>query len=158
MGLLAVPRAAAGRTQPVHHADQVEQSRPGDVVRTGQHLELGCRSGVRTLGQRTGERERQVGLAVDVVEQDHGGLGRRGDQPLSERARRLVRDGDRDARLLEELPVRVLRGGDEHGARLVQHLPGRPGQQAGRDAGREPDEDDPPGHRAGGAGPCSRRG
>ncbi len=34
VGLLRVPRATAGRAQPVHHGDRVQELRPGQVTRT----------------------------------------------------------------------------------------------------------------------------
>ncbi len=84
VGLLRVPGAAAGRAQPVHHRDEVEQRGTGKVVGAGQHLELGRRC---SRGHGGGQRETQVGIAVVGDEPHHDSvLGGFGDEVLGERA------------------------------------------------------------------------
>ena len=51
--LLRVPRTATGRAQTVHHRDEVEQMRAGQVVRAGQQLELGRGAKARQRSARS---------------------------------------------------------------------------------------------------------
>ena len=55
MGLLGVPGAPAGRAQPVHDGDSLEQPGARQVVRAGHHLELDRRASPRPR-RRAGRR------------------------------------------------------------------------------------------------------
>src|SRR5450631_3765706 len=51
MSLLSVPGTATRRTQAVHHRDQVEQPRPGNVIGPHENLDLGRILATADLGR-----------------------------------------------------------------------------------------------------------
>ena len=123
VGLRGVPRAAAGRAQPVHHGHDVEQAGARRVVGRDHHL-IG-------LGHQL----------VAVHRQPHHRLPGGDPRPCL-----LHRDdGDVDAGRAQgrQLPVTGVCG---HHRAPVHRLPGRPGQQPGREAGRADEHDEPARH------------
>ncbi|CAM5557741.1 hypothetical protein SCALM49S_00529 [Streptomyces californicus] len=109
----------------VHDLDQVEQPGPGQVVRTGQQLQV--RHGEPARAAETGQAVRQAGVALAADQNDDG--------PAARALRDQFVGGGRGvlgayARLAEVGQLRVVRVGDEDQVGGVQRLPGRPGQQA----------------------------
>ncbi len=158
--LLAVPRAAGA--QPVHHPDQVDQPRPGDVVRAVQDLDLEVAAGLPD--ELVGDQPEQAGVTVLAAEPDDGrGPVRRRRAlrgPGSGRAQpgpapgvvTLDRDGFHTGGRQCGHRRGVRRRATDQGG-VPQRLPGMPGQLTRRDPRTGEEYDDPAGGHCGGCSP-----
>ena len=122
VGLLGVPGAAAGRAQPVHHGDEVEQprARARPTTPTSTSTSGGSRSRDDLRGDRVGQPRVAVGRGhpddVAVRGAVHQGAGQLGRGHVTE-----VRD--RHTRLVDRLGERLVGVAGEHRVGGVQRLP-----------------------------------
>ncbi len=145
VGLFGVPRTTTGRPQPVHHRDDVEQPGTGRVPRPVDDLEL--RGGAALSRDEISDCPGEAGVPVRPGE-PYGDTVVAGTVAECAGPGAVVGAGDR---------VHRDPGGADR-ARLVgvgiggmdgtcaQGIPGRPGQDTGRHAGRGRDEQQPVGH------------
>jgi hypothetical protein len=148
VGLLGVPRAAAGRAQPVHGRDDVEQPAPLDVPRPHDHLDpRGVLEPRHLRGDRVGKAWVTVGRAAPEHVRTPGEV----DEGAGERRRCLVPAGDVDGHpgLGECLDERFVVRPGPHVVGLLDGLPGLAGHQPRRHPGRgEEERQAAGGHRA----------
>ncbi len=178
MGLLGVPRAAAGRAQPVHHGDRVQQPGAGQVARPldGRHGEVRAGRGGERVEQAVfpawlGPTGPQRSISPRGLAGWQGPSSRRGEPHhgpgrvgVRAPAQRLGGDGgplagvrqhfDRDARRGEGSPLGMVGRPAADRAGGAQQVPGRDVEQSGRDPGTGHDDDDARGHQAPSAGPA----
>ena len=138
MGLLALPRVAAGRDQPVHHGDHVEQPGAGRVPRAVQQLQLG-QAGL--AGQPQAELAGELLVA--------GRAGQPDDRAVLARAPRAAASGSAAVDGRPGTPAARSASACVDSSAPAQHrvgahqVPGRRREQPGRQPGRGDQQDDP---------------
>ena len=143
VGLLGVPGAAAGRAQPVHRRDDVEEAPTLHVPRPDDELDVRGWVEARHLGSHgVGE----PGVAVGRAEPHDRHAGREVDEPASEHRRRLVPHLlDGEPGLDDRLGEGVVDGAREPHGRARDDLPGAAGEQPRSDPGRGDEQPEPAG-------------